>query len=279
MIYRKLRAIPSLTGVHVLASLSPLGILRRLIRRRLSEEGSAGTLNRLLTSQHVADLQFIVAATMLVVVLGCGGALVFEYWHTISDHWREDAAKPHNAWHWLRLFGDSIAGSGPLMGALIAFGGGIIGWAYQAGSARLGTVDLFASEITTLCRVCTIVDLTRSYVKAYEADLDPTDREAPNVSRRERVARFRSALSHFEASENYTPVFDQNAEDLQVLDARVVINVAAFYTYLKATKDALRYLGKVAAPDAAGREHDAWHDALITVIYMQFLAQIGRAHV
>ena len=36
--------------------------------------------------------------------------------------------------------------------------GAVIAWAYQSGSARLGVIDLFACEISTLCRVATVVD-------------------------------------------------------------------------------------------------------------------------
>ena len=164
---------------------------------------------------------------------------------------------------WVGFYGVSITISGPIIGAVFALGAGIIGWAYQAGNARLGVVDLFACEITTLCRVCAVIDLTRHYVQAFNADLGTSGPPDPAT-----IARIRSAFAHFDASENYTPVFDQNAKDLQVLNIKAITNVTAFYTYMKAMKDGLRNLSKTDTPSAIG---DA-HEALTSIIYMQFLA-------
>jgi hypothetical protein len=216
------------------------------IVRRLREERSAATLNRLLTSRHVADLRLIFSLTCYVLavffVLVVFGAVV-----------------------------DGIGtGIGAVVGGTLALAGGIIGWAYQAGSSRLGIVDLFACEITTICRVCTIVDLTRRHVDAFNADL-PKSGDA-QISQDELVQRIRNAFSHYDASESYTPVFDHNASDLRVLEVKVITNVTAFYTYLKAMKDALRTLTRVDAPDAIGQKNDAWHEALASVLYMEFLA-------
>jgi hypothetical protein len=36
-------------------------------------------------------------------------------------------------------------------------------WAYQIGSARLGVVDLIACEVSTLCRIVTILDTVRRF--------------------------------------------------------------------------------------------------------------------
>ena len=40
--------------------------------------------------------------------------------------------------------------------------GAVIAWAYQSGSARLGVIDLFACEISTLCRVATVSSIRRA---------------------------------------------------------------------------------------------------------------------
>jgi hypothetical protein len=237
-----------------------------LTLRRLREGGSAATINRIATSRHVADLQLIIAATLIAFAALSVGAICFEYWHTVSDNWAE--IKSHSGgWVWARLFGDAMAGSLPLIGAAAALGGGIIGWAYQTASQRLGIVDLFACEISTLCRVCIVVDLTRRYVRAFNTDLGMAEPADPEL-----IARVRKAFGHFEASESYTPVFDQSARDLQALDVKVVTNVTAFYTYIKAMRDGLRALASTEVPGAVADRHDAWHEALTGVLYMQFLA-------
>ena len=83
-----------------------------------------------------------------------------------------------------------------------------------------------------------------------------------------------SASPTSNSTESYTPVFDGNAKQFQSLSVKVVINITAFYTYWKATRDAFRRLAKtpmplVASPAAA--EDEVWHQAMRHVIYMQFL--------
>jgi hypothetical protein len=218
----------------------------RAIVRRLQEEQSAATLNRLATSRHVADLRLIgSAAIYLLVLLILLAAIALGV-------------------------GVQLNGVTTVIGGLFALGCGVIGWAYQSGNSRLGTVDLFACEITTICRVCTIVDLTRKYVEAFNADLP--DGDDARSDRDEKIRQTRLAFRHFDVSEHYTPVFDNNVGDLRVLEVKVVTNVTAFYTYLKAMNDARRALTSVETPAGYGKNDDAWHIALSNVLYMQFLA-------
>ena len=44
----------------------------------------------------------------------------------------------------------------------------MLAWTYQAGSARLGVVDLFACEIATLCRVSAVVEMVQRYVDLFQ---------------------------------------------------------------------------------------------------------------
>jgi hypothetical protein len=86
-------------------------------------------------------------------------------------------------------------------------------------------------------------------------------------------------LSQFVSQENYFPVFDNNSRDLQSLEARVVINITAFYTYIKAVRDCLRKLADV-RPLAVESHQPAdeaalagpWHDSLRNLLYMLYLA-------
>jgi hypothetical protein len=154
--------------------------------------------------------------------------------------------------------------------AVLAGLGGIIAWCYQTGSNRLGIVDLFACEITTLCRVCTVIELAGTCIAAFELDASehtPSDQD--------KIIKVRERFSHFESSEAYTPIFDANAKELQSLSVKVVINITAFYTYWKAMRDAFRRLAKTPAttgiaPSVA--QSDSWHRAMGNVLYMQFLA-------
>ena len=111
----------------------------------------------------------------------------------------------------------------PVLGVV----GAVIAWAYQSGTARLGVIDLFACEISTLCPVATVVDTVRRYAGKFD--------QAPTAAAH--TTGPRQPPHHFSSQENYFPVFETNTRDLQTLEARVVINITEFYTYMMAFRD------------------------------------------
>ena len=64
-------------------------------------------------------------------------------------------------------------------------------------------------------------------------------------------------------------VFDGNSKDLQILEADVVINVTAFYTYMKALRDHFRRLGDLSPGQDTNPQKCI---LLVNAIYMAFLA-------
>jgi len=150
-------------------------------------------------------------------------------------------------WHkWVDAGG--VLGSSALITLIVGTGFGVLTWTYQTGSARLGIVDLFGCEIATICRVIAITEVAPRYVAMFH-----TPPERP---------------FDFRSQEDYTPVFDGNSKDLEVLEARVVERITEFYTYLKAMRDYLRLLGGIAQPHDDG---ERWRLAVRSVIYMLFL--------
>lgn len=150
---------------------------------------------------------------------------------------------------WHKWFDSSgVIGSGALISGIVGVGCGVLAWTYQTGSTRLGIVDLFACEITTTCRVIAIAETAPRYVQMYR---DPPSRPL-----------------NFISQEQYSPVFDQNSKDLEVLEARVVERVTEFYTYQKALRDYLRLLGAVERPQD---DAERWRQGMRNVIYMLFL--------
>jgi|GEM_PF-1681629 len=269
------------------------------------KRGESSTFRRLLNSQHVSDLRliFFVALGSVLVV---GGLAVFFKLHQKTDvySWRDTGTfigaiaatgAAVVAWAYkagskqirliffltlwsavllanfflliklIRIDADPSAYSwgetAKFIGAIAAAGATIMAWAYQAGSKRLGVVDLFACEIVTLCRVGTVVEFIPNMLTQYNsigsAPEKPATSEHPPQALR------------FNSDENYFPVFESNSKDLQILEADVVNNVTAFYTYMKATRDTLRQLGDLRL--AAGPA-DAERKAVINVIFMVFLA-------
>jgi hypothetical protein len=214
------------------------GFSPALIYTQLRSNGAASTFDRLLASQHVADLRLIFLCTFWMAV-----ALVV-----------------------VALIESAFAGQGfTMVGAVIAAAGAVMAWCYQAGSSRLGVVDLFGCEIATICRVCTVVDLVPRTINAYafiKSDMKSGSGSAgPTIGA---AMPIESISLNLESKESYEPVFDNNTRDLQVLDAPVVINVTQFYTYLKSMRDTWR---------KAGQSSTAEHRlaALRDVVYMQFL--------
>ena len=237
--------------------LSPVAILRQL---RSGKESS--TFERLGRSRHVADLRLIFSVTVILMIVGVIAALAFCFEYQVVSNWKELHGSTSD-WPWVRQAFAAIVASGPFVGAIFILGGGVLAWTYQAGSARLGVVDLFACEIATLCRVGAVVDMVQRYVDLFEtgprAVPHAIDGDAPTDA------------SRFNSQESYFPVFDTSVKDLQALEADVVKHVTAFYTYMKVMRDTLRKLADI-RPAADGGRYDDWHRAICSVVYMQFLA-------
>jgi hypothetical protein len=196
--------------------------------RRLWKQSS--TFRRLIFSRHVMDLQAIFVVTLLApLVLLASGQLL--------DH--------------------------QSLGAVLLICGTILAWTYQTGSKRLGVVDLFACEIVTLCRVGALMEVVKRLISAHEglSGLSASV-AAPDASHQD------IKLGRFTSQENYFPVFEQNTKDLQVLEADVVINVTAFYTYMKAFRDQLRALSELGSGEELKHQKSA---LLVNAIYMIFL--------
>jgi len=241
--------------------------LPRFFVRWLETGDAAATLDRLFYSRHVDDLRLIVVACLYGVAVVLVIALAVLFATTWVDGWK-DVKDSVNGWTVVRTLLNSLTSLMPFLTAVLAALGGVLAWAYQAGSARLGVVDLFACEISTLCRVATVLETVQALVRRYEAGAGPAAGGASAGN---------PAAARFTSQESYFPVFDICARDLQALEARVVINITAFYTYMKAVRDAMRALCELPAPPAPGPgappgPASAWHDGLRNAVYMLYLS-------
>jgi hypothetical protein len=191
----------------------------------LTREGGASTFIRLFKSRHVADLRILsgIVIFFLLVV-----APIIIWLHANNK--------------------DSLIGSPTLAAGIFAIALGAVARIYQMGSIRLGIVDLFSCEITTICRVIAVVDAAQAFVTLYHT---------PPLTAKK-----------FTSEENYSPIFNSNARDLENLEARVVERVTEFYTYLKTMRDYLRSLADIEHPD---KSIDAWQVSMRNIIYMLFL--------
>lgn len=229
------------------------------IGRLLRTGDPAATVDRLFVSQHVSDLRLIIAFALITVISVFGIGVLLSI---------INVSIAHRDWSVLQVdfsaLGSFLTFFTPVLGVF----GAVLAWAYQAGSARLGIVDLFACEIGTLCRVAAVVDSARRWIEIFQHGLP---RQAPTANSEPPARRFTS-------EENYFPVFESNTRDLQTLEARVVVNITAFYTYMKAVRDSVRALMDM-SPSPAGTQSQTdhsstftpWHEAARNVIYMMFL--------
>jgi hypothetical protein len=128
-------------------------------------------------------------------------------------------------------------------------------------------VDLFACEISTLCKATTVADTVRRYVEKLEKGPDPASARASHAT-----------APQFTSQENYFPVFENCTRDLQTLEARVVINITAFYTFMKAVRDSMRMQSGINPPSADLKLRSnktpvsgCWQEGARNGVYMMFL--------
>jgi hypothetical protein len=246
----------------------------KFLARKLSKGDPAATIDRLFKSKHVGDLRVIVAATAVIVAVVAVVGLVVSIEAQIVEHW--NAAKPHYPfWSWVRIVLAALGGLLTFLAPALAGFGAICAWAYRAGSARLGVVDLFASEISTLCRVATIFDSVHRLTHRIEKQAAGSGSA---------TAAGAAAQRPFVSQEEYFPVFTSNISALEDLEARVVIHITAFYTYMKALRDSMRTLAGISPetqhPESSADhlENPAWLLAARDVVYLWFLGLESARH-
>jgi hypothetical protein len=232
----------------------------------VSEMNSGATVGRLLVSRHVKDLRFIVGVSLLFVIV----LLFLAGFASIEEQFLTPMSKSGATLDYSHLWMEAGKQFGGWSATVLAVFGAIVAWSYQTGSARLGVVDLFACEISTLCRVATITGTVQRFIERFQAG-PPAPVGVGNNGPHN--------TSEFSSQEDYFPIFGSNSQQLEALEARVVINITSFYTYMKAMRDMLRSLYSISPrasdfqdlPDAVPA-HGSWREAARNVIYMLFLS-------
>lgn len=223
------------------------GFWRWCFCKQLQLAGPPSTFVRLLTSRHVKDLQLI-------------SECAIAFWLIILYHNRADLSE---------LFKAGKVVDHSLLAAATAVIALILNWVYQTGSKRLGVVDLFACEISAICRTSMVVDFAQlSVTQAKEEAQQLSYHTTPSFVSGEFLPDGRHINGRqlkFTSEEHYTPVYDQTLSDLQPLSVTVVTYVTEFYTYRKAMMD---YLRSLYADDQLSIERNARRKMML---YMQFL--------
>jgi hypothetical protein len=212
---------------------NPLRYAAQKLRKTTLEEGPVSNTLQLCTSRHLGDYQWLVVGVVLLLVFGSG---MFAWNHFPRT---DPGLRPADG-------GDSTAAT--IAVALITAAVTMFNWVYQAANRRLGVVDLFASEISAICKVCIVTDFAKKSIDMRQAAA-ATEAQTP---------------SSFDTKESYTPIYDKGSADLQALDSNVVSAVTQFYTYRRTMVDCLHSALAQTRRDAALPQYDQ-------MIYMQFL--------
>jgi len=245
------------------------------LRHVLQTGDPSSSMDRLFTSQHVKDLQLIIAVGLIAVIAVFVGSLGASAWSQATLLGQGEYRN-----FLFGVMGGFLKGNfTKLCAPVLAAYGAIFAWAYQAANTRLGVVDLFACEISTLCRVAIVVRTVHRYVERLNHPPSPDSSGAGAPTPQGSVSQ-----------ENYFPVFENNTGALQALEARVVIDITAFYTYMKAVRDIQRMLSNMPPPavtEAPPRElsgetssapDGSWRYVMRNLIYMLFLAMESARH-
>ena len=251
----------------------PFKTLWRAWRVRDNEElwaeDAASTLFRFFRSKHVADLKLVAKLALFLLALHILLVVTSSIVTDITQY-KTHPALPKDLAD-LRLLVGIFPSLVKYVGPAITIYGAIVAWAYLVASKRLGVIDLFACEISTLCRVGTIFDVGKLYVDMYDQG---------NAAEKHAKAKHIASSQSFVSQEDYFPVFEHNSSDLESLEALVVESITEYYTYMKAARDLLRklasidvsHISKSSDSTADGTvKVDPWHQTVADVIYVLFL--------
>src|ERR1700761_8950750 len=220
------------------------------LQKDLRRHGDSSTFVRLGISQHVVDLRLIFMAIATVASCSILLVLAISIVHIFTTQ----------IYSWDGIITE-LGKIGPFVGAIGGIACSILAWVYLTGSARLGVVDLFAYEILTLTRVGTIVDVARTLTARLQTSVAASAQDS--MVSAQMVGRFSS-------TENYFTVFETTTGSLQQLEANVVRNVTAFYTYIKTMRDYLRGLSDIQSGQSQASE--ALRATIVNIVYMLYLA-------
>jgi len=217
----------------------------------------SSTFQRPFKSEHVGDLRLI--ARLALVLMICV-FLLFGFFLAYSEGCKGGGFV-------CQLLG---LGDPKVSFSIMGVAGAILAWVYRTAAVRLGVVDLFACEITTLCKVGTVVDIARRSADAFNYAED---------IRQGKTAVAADFRPHpFNSQEEYFPVFSSNSRDLELLEADVITDVTAFYTYMKVMRDSLRQIGALAPDWSRDEDIVEWKTKWKELIYMEFLAYEAARH-
>jgi hypothetical protein len=173
-------------------------------------------------SRHNKDIWIFMIIYCIIFV---GAAFLVLELGVLTSGNREQDPNADGPRNWLNPTTLNIVFGAAIFGGFI----GVISRLIENAQKRLGTVDLFTSEILSIGQVFTSSNIVGAFVQLY-------DRLARAQPEQDTVGP--GGFADVARKESYSSVFDKNNSDLGHLSSDVVSNITAFYTFFKASRDA-----------------------------------------
>jgi hypothetical protein len=137
---------------------------------------------------------------------------------------------------------------------------------YDAAVKRLATIDLFTSEMLSIMRVFASSNIIGHFVRLYD-ELNVEGRTPPDAQTSPKEGS-PSGFADVARKENYFSIFDKSSPDLASLDPAVVNDITAFYTFMKASRDAT---GAILLWKDVGYALSAKKEDVVNIVFLCFL--------
>jgi hypothetical protein len=140
---------------------------------------------------------------------------------------------------------------------------------YDTAIKRLASIDLFTSEILSIMRVFASANIIGDFVRLY-VQID-TRKQASQSETDPNTGKGPVGFADSARREDYFTIFNKNVSDLASLDPAVVNDITAFYTFLKASRDATGAIQLWKSPEyeASAKKAD-----IVAIIYLCFLMSV-----
>lgn len=140
---------------------------------------------------------------------------------------------------------------------------------YETIIKRMSTYESFSSEIISIVRSFSSGNIVGQFIRLYDVIDQEAAKTADGITGEHHIAS--SAFARPAGKENYFNVFEKNCSDLGVLPAKAVNDIVAFYTFLKAARDAT---GRTKMWKNQSYEKWKKKEDVIGIVYLCFLMTI-----
>lgn len=142
---------------------------------------------------------------------------------------------------------------------------------YDTAIKRMATVDLFTSEILSIFRVFTAANIIGDFVLLYDRLVSKVPVSKEQIIATPIPTSLPKGFADVARGENYFNIFENNSAELGALDPAVIHDVTAFYTFLRASRDATGALRLWKEPDY---DITSKMEDIVSIVFLCFLMTV-----